>query len=139
MTDRPAAAITFVNPPALPPPPGYSQVVEVRAGRIVFVAGQVAVDRHGSLVGKGDMEAQSDQAFRNLGAALAAVGCTAGNLVKLTVFVRDMSGLPGYRKARDRFFATVKPAAAPAITLVEVSKLFAADFLIEIEAVAAAS
>ena len=75
--------------------------------------------------------------FSNLGAALQAVGCTASNLVKLTVFLRDMSNLSAYREARNRFFATVSPPAAPAIMLVEVSKLYGPDFLIEIEAVAA--
>jgi enamine deaminase RidA (YjgF/YER057c/UK114 family) len=137
--NRPTDTITFVNPPALAPPPGYSQVVEVRGGRIIFIAGQVALDRQGHLVGKGDVEAQADQVFANLAAALAAIGCTPGHLVKLTVFLRDMGALPAYRRARDRFFATVTPPATPAITLVEVSKLFAEDFLIEVEAVAAAS
>lgn len=129
--------VRFINPPELAAPPGYSNVVEVRGGRIVFVAGQAATDRDGNLVGEGSLEAQADQAFRNLGAALAAADCTARNLVKLTVFIRDMSKLASYRKARDRFFATVNPPAAPAITLVEVSKLFGPEFLIEIEAVAA--
>ena len=135
MTDRPA--VTFVNPPELAPPPGYSQVVEVRGGRLIYVAGQVALDRAGNLVGGGDLEAQADQVFRNLSAALAAVGCGARDLVKLTVFVRDMEKLTPYRKARDRFFGTVTPPAAPAITLVEVSRLYRDDLLIEIEAVAA--
>jgi len=138
MTGRPSDRINFVNPPELAPPPGYSQVVEIRAGRIVYIAGQVATDRHGNLVGKGDFAAQAEQVFRNLATALAAVGCTARDLVKLTVFVRDMGRLASYREARNRFFATVTPPAAPAITLVEVSKLFSDEFLLEIEAVAAA-
>ena len=70
--------------------------------------------------------------------ALEAVGCTAANLVKLTVFLRDMDNLRAYREARNRFFATVSPPAAPVVTLVEVSKLYGPEFLIEIEAVAAA-
>jgi enamine deaminase RidA (YjgF/YER057c/UK114 family) len=65
------------------------------------------------------------------------VGCTASDLVKLTVFLRDMSDLTTYREARNRFFATVTPPAAPAVTLVEVSKLYGPDFPIEIEAMAA--
>lgn len=138
MPDRPAGTITFVNPPELAPPPGYSNVVEIHGGRIVYIAGQVALDRHGNLVGRGDVEAQAEQVFRNLGAALAAVGCTPRHLVKLTVFVRDTSQLALYRKARDRFFTSTTPPAAPAITLVEVANLFAPEFLIEIEAVAAA-
>jgi enamine deaminase RidA (YjgF/YER057c/UK114 family) len=133
------AAIRFSNPQALAAPPGYSNVVEVSGGRLIFIAGQTALDADGNLVGRGDFEAQAEQVFRNLSAALASVGCTAGNLVKLMVFVRDMGDLAAYRLVRNRFFATVTPAAAPAVTLVEVSRLFADDFLIEIEAIAAAS
>ena len=59
------------------------------------------------------------------------------HLVKLTVFLRDMGNLAAYREVRDRFFATVMPPAAPAVTLIEVSRLYGADFLIEIEAIAA--
>lgn len=139
MTSRQSNAINFINPPELARPPGYSNVVEICSGRIVYIAGQVAVDQQGQLVGSGDFEAQADQVFRNLTAALASVGCTPRELVKLTVFVRDMSQLPLYRKARDRFLGSTKPPAVPAITLVEVSRLFAEEFLIEIEAVAAAT
>lgn len=139
MTSRPSNAINFINPPELARPPGYTHVVEIRSGRLVYIAGQVAVDQLGQLVGGGDFEAQADQVFRNLTAALSSVGCTPRELVKLTVFVRDMSRLPLYRKARDRFLGSTTPAAAPAITLVEVSRLFAEEFLIEIEAVAAAT
>src|ERR1700730_9214062 len=130
--------IEYINPPGLGTPPGYSQVVEVRASRIVFIAGQTALDPAGHLVGKNDFAAQAAQVFGNLGIALQSVGCTASNLVKLTVYLRDMDDLPTYREARNRFFATTTPPAAPAVTLVEVSRLFGPDFLIEIEAVAAA-
>ena len=129
--------IRHFNPPELGTPPGYSQVVEVKTDRIVFIAGQTALDRNGDLVGKDDFVAQAEQVFRNLSAALDAVGCTAANLVKLTVFLRDMGQLSAYREARNRFFATVSPPDAPAVTLVEVSRLYGPDFLIEIEAIAA--
>jgi enamine deaminase RidA (YjgF/YER057c/UK114 family) len=75
--------------------------------------------------------------FDNLAIALRAAGCTAANLVKLTVFLTNMDNLLAYREARNRFFASVTPPAAPAVTLVEVSKLYGPDFLIEIEAIAA--
>ena len=101
------------------------------------IAGQTALDQKGELVGKGDFAAQAAQFFRNLSAALQSVGCTAGNLVKLTVFHRDMDDLRTYREARNRFFATTTPPAAAAVTLVEVSKLYGPDFMIEIEAIAA--
>jgi enamine deaminase RidA (YjgF/YER057c/UK114 family) len=131
-------SITRINPPELGTPPGYSQVVEVAAGRIIFIAGQTALDRDGNVVGKSDFAAQAAQVFRNLAVALQASGCTASNLVKLTVFLTDMNNLASYREARNLFFASVTPPAAPAVTLVEVSKLYGADFMIEIEAIAAA-
>lgn len=130
--------IRRLNPPELGTPPGYSQVVEVRGGRIIFIAGQTALDQEGKLVGKDDFVAQAVQVFRNLDAALRSTGCSPSNLVKLTVFLRDMENLSAYREARNRFFGTVSPPAAPAITLVQVSKLYGPDFLIEIEGIAAA-
>jgi enamine deaminase RidA (YjgF/YER057c/UK114 family) len=126
--------ITLTNPATLAPSPGYSQVAEIRGGRLIFVAGQVAQDREGNIVGIGDVAAQAEQVFDNLRAALAAVGATSADVAKLTVFTRDMSSIAAYRPARDRFFAGATP---PAITLVEVSRLFREGLLLEIEAVAA--
>ncbi|PRH88977.1 enamine deaminase RidA [Labrys okinawensis] len=130
------SAIHRLNPPDLGAPSGYSQVVDVKASRLIFIAGQTALDRDGVLVGKGDFIAQANQVFRNLNAALQAVGCDASHLVKMTVFLRDMGNLGAYRESRNRFFATTTPPAAPAVTLVEVSKLYGEDFLIEIEGIA---
>ena len=138
MTNDSAPSIRRLNPPDLGTPPGYSQIVEVRAGRLIFIAGQTALDSSGELVGKDDIAGQAEQVFRNLAIALQASQCTAANLVKLTVFLTDMDNLGRYREARNRFFASVTPPAAPAVTLVEVSKLYGPDFLIEIEAIAAA-
>lgn len=138
MSDSGTSEVRFINPPELESPPGYSHVVEVRASRLIFLAGQAALDANGKLVGGADLEAQAERAFKNLSLALASVGCTAANLVKLTVFVRDMTKLADYRRARDRFLKSVEPHAAPAITLVEVSRLFAEGLLIEIEGIAAA-
>jgi enamine deaminase RidA (YjgF/YER057c/UK114 family) len=121
MAEGKAEPIRRLNPPELGTPPGYSQIVDVRASRIIFI----------------NFPAQADQVFRNLTTALLSVGCTASNLAKLTVFLRDMGHLSAYREARNRFFASVTPPAAPAVTLIEVSKLYGPDFLIEIEAVAA--
>jgi enamine deaminase RidA (YjgF/YER057c/UK114 family) len=137
MANDSAPQIKRINPPELGTPPGYSQIVDVRAGHLVFIAGQAATDRDGNVVGKNDFAMQAEQVFRNLATALTAAGCTAASLIKLTVFLRDMNNLAAYRQARDRFFATVTPAAAPAVTLIEVSRLYGADFLIEIEAIAA--
>jgi enamine deaminase RidA (YjgF/YER057c/UK114 family) len=130
-------SITRINPPELGTPPGYSQVVDISAGRIILISGQTAADRDGNVVGKDDFAAQAAQVFRNLGIALEAAGCTAANLAKLTVFLTDMDNLARYREARNRFFATVTPPAAPAVTLVEVAKLYGPEFMIEVEAIAA--
>ena len=136
MTSTPT--INRINPPKLGSPPGYSQIVEIAASRILFIAGQTAVDADGNIVGRNDFDAQAEWVFHNLSIALQARGCTAANLVKLTVFLTDMNNLGRYREARNRFFASVTPPAAPAVTLVEVSKLYGPDFMIEIEAIAAA-
>src|SRR5208282_1665113 len=93
MTGDATARIRRLNPPELGTPPGYSQVVDVRAERIVFIAGQTALNQEGELIGKGDFAAQAAQVFRNLNIALQSVGCTASNLVKLTVFLTDMDNL----------------------------------------------
>ena len=137
MTEDALVSIRRINPPELGVPPGYSQVVEVRGGRIIFIAGQTALDRDGEVVGKANFAQQAAQVFQNLNIALQSVSCTAANLIKLTVFLRNMDNLSAYREARNRFFAMVTPPAAPAVTLVEVSRLYGPDFMIEIEAIAA--
>jgi enamine deaminase RidA (YjgF/YER057c/UK114 family) len=137
MPSEPTPSIVRLNPYELGTPPGYSQIVEVTARRFIFISGQTALDRDGNVVGKSDFATQAAQVFRNLGVALEAGGCTAANLVKLTVLLTDMGDLASYREARNRFFASVTPQAAPAVTLIEVSKLYGEDFMIEIEAIAA--
>ena len=72
-----ADRLRLYNPPDLAPPTGYSHVAEVRGGKLVFVAGQVALDQKGALVGPGDYRAQAEQVFRNLERALAAAGATS--------------------------------------------------------------
>jgi reactive intermediate/imine deaminase len=125
----------FLSPDTLPAPFGYSHVVEVRAGRLVFVSGQVPLDTEGRLVGPGDFEAQTRQVFANLGAALEAADASWSDVVKVTYFVRDVGNIVALRSIRDEYLDTEHP---PASTLVEVSGLFRDDVLIEIEAVAAA-
>jgi reactive intermediate/imine deaminase len=123
----------FLSPDTLPPPFGYSHVVDVPAGRIVFVSGQVPLDAAGGLVGAGDFAAQVRQVFENLTAALAAAGASWDDVVKLDYFVRDVTQVAALRTIRDEYVNTERP---PASTLVEVSRLFRDDVLVEIEAVA---
>ena len=94
MTEEALVSIRRINPPELGVPPGYSQVVEVRGGRIIFIAGQTALDRNGEVVGKANFAQQAAQVFQNLNIALQSVGCTAANLIKLTVFLETWTICP---------------------------------------------
>jgi enamine deaminase RidA (YjgF/YER057c/UK114 family) len=114
-------------------PTGYTHVVEVTAGRPVYIAGQVALDPTGKLVGPGDVRAQAEQVFDNLGAALEAVGAGFEQVVKLTYYLLDAHQLPVVREVRDRYVNIQQP---PASTAVEVRRLARDDLLIEVEAVA---
>ncbi len=115
-------------------PPGYSHAM--RAAGLLFVSGQVPLDAAGAVVGLGDMAEQTRQAFRNLEAVLDAAGASFADVVKLTYYVRDIGAVAAIRAARDEFIDTANP---PASTLVEVSRLFLPELLIEIEAVALAA
>jgi reactive intermediate/imine deaminase len=123
----------FLSPDTLPPPFGYSHVVDAPASRIVYVSGQVPLDTEGQLVGEGNFEAQVRQVFANLTAALEAAGVAWSDVVKLNYFLVDVSQMASVRAIRDEYVDTERP---PASTLVEVSGLFRDDVLIEIEAVA---
>ena len=114
-----------------PPRGAYSH--GVRAGNLLFVAGQVARDRDGKLVGPGDAEAQAEQALKNVGAILEAAGATFENVVKLNVFVTDMRYLEAIGRVRRRFMREPFPAS----TSVQVVGLAEPGLLVEIEAVAA--
>ena len=94
-------------------------------------------DADGKLISY-DIDAQCRAVFANVRAVLEASGARWEDLVDVTVFLTDMNNLGRYREVRNRFFATVTPPAAPAVTLVEVSKIYGPDFMIEIEAIAAA-
>ena len=98
-----ASAIERINPPNLPTPPGCSQLVVSAGGSTLYIAGQVALDREGMLVGPGDFAAQATQTFMNLVAALEAGGATTRHLVKMNTYVTDLSGLPDFRRVRDQF------------------------------------
>ena len=122
-----------LSPSTMPPPFGYSQVVDAPASRVVYLSGQIPFDSDGELVGEGDFKAQTRQVFVNLTAGLEVAGVAWGDVVKLSYFVRDVSNAAGMRAIRDEFIDTEHP---PASTLVEVSRLFRDDVLIEVEAVA---
>ena len=138
MTDAPSArppvTANFINPEAMHRPTGYTHVVEVTAGRPVYIAGQVALDPSGAIVGPGDIRTQTRQVFDNLQAGLQAVGAGFEQVVKLTYYLVDASQLPIVREIRDQYINTQQP---PASTAVEVRRLVPDDLLIEVEAIAA--
>jgi len=123
----------FINPETMHRPAGYTHVVEVTAGRPVYIAGQIALDPTGTLVGPGDIGAQTRQVFGNLQAALQAVGAGFEQVVKLTYYLVDATQLPVVREVRDQY---LNPQQPPASTAVEVRRLARDDLLIEIDAVA---
>jgi len=123
----------FLSPETLPPPFGYSQVVDSPGGRVIYISGQVPLDPAGNLVGEGDVETQARQVFQNLSAALEAAGASWSDVVKLGFFVVDVSQIGSVRPVRDEYVNTGEP---PASTLIEVSRLFRDDVLIEVDAVA---
>ncbi len=125
--------VKLLNPPALAKPNGYSHVAEIDLGtcRMLILSGQVALDREGNLSGKDDLSKQTDQVFQNIQSIVTHSGGTMNDVVKLSYYIRDVSQIKKVREVRDRYINIQNP---PASTLVEVSKLFREDILIEIEA-----
>ena len=104
----------------------------VRAGDFIYTSGQVAYDRDGNVVGKGDMKAQARQTFANIRDLLALEGATMDDVVKITAFVVDMSRYAAYSEARAEAF----PGNVPASSTVSTPRLVNPDLLVEVEAVA---
>src|SRR4051812_41185646 len=125
----------FLNPPGLAPTNGWTQVVTSTGGKTVYVSGQVGLDECGQVVGKGDLKAQTERTFANLDVALKAAGASFRDVVKMNLYVVGLKPelVPLIREVRARHVSRESP---PASTLVGVSALVGADWLIEIEVVA---
>ncbi len=123
---------SYINPPQLTKPTGYTHVVKSGPGRTIYISGQIAFDRDGKVAGAGDFRTQTIRVFENLKAALAAAGATFDHVVKVTTFMTDMKNAPILREVRAGYFGTNPPAG----TLVEISALVVPELMIEIEAVA---
>ena len=113
-------------------PQSYSPVTKV--GNIVYVAGQVATDENGNLVGGGDFPAQVEQCFRNVEAALQSAGASMNDLVKITGFLVNASDYDAYDSIRKKHFPQNGPASSTVVV-----KLVLPELLFEIEAVAVIS
>jgi enamine deaminase RidA (YjgF/YER057c/UK114 family) len=126
--------VESLNPPGLPEPRGYSQVVVARGSRTVYVAGQVALDGEGNVVAPGDVVGQARQAFANVRTALEAAGATIADVAKVTWYVVGYRAelLPELAAARREVLGD----HAPASTLVGVQSLAMPEYLVEVEATA---
>jgi reactive intermediate/imine deaminase len=131
--NRTETAVKFIKSDKLSPSVGYSQAVTVMSGRLVYVAGQVAMDPSGKLIGPGDFRAQTAQIFENLKAALTASGASFDNVVKLNSYFVDIKQAPVFREVRDKYIDVTHP---PVSTAVEVRRLVREEWLLEVEAIA---
>ena len=128
----------FLSPATLSKPTGYSHVAIVAAGNQIHVAGQVAFNAEGQLVGKGDVGAQAEQVYTNLGAALAAAGASLRDVFKLVTYVVNLTPekAAAVRAVRMKYLGD---GPYPASTMVGVTSLVNPDLLVEIEVSATGS
>ena len=103
-----------------------------RVGELLFISGQAAIDSSGQIIGIGNFDAQAEQVFANIERVLRAGGSSLANVIKVTIFLRDMSNFPKIVELRGRYFTPPYPAD----TIVEVTSLYSPEALIEIEAIA---
>jgi reactive intermediate/imine deaminase len=123
-----------INPPSVAPPlkGHYSNSVRVTAGPLLFIAGQIAIEAQGRVVGAGDLRAQTVQVLENIRAILRANGADMEDVVNVTVYVTDIRAFHDIADIRLKYF----PKDGPASTLVEVSRLALPEVLIEMSAIA---
>ncbi|ATL25741.1 RidA family protein [Streptomyces formicae] len=131
-------AITLVNPSGLPEIDVYRQVSIASGSKQVFIAGQVSWDADGKTVGAGDLAAQVERCYLNVGTALAEVGGSFADVAKLTVYVVDWTPdkMPLLLDGISRAAATLGVTPAPPASLIGVAALSVPDHLVEIEATA---
>lgn len=124
---------SVLRPEGVGPPGGHFShgVVIEGASRVLYVAGQVALDENGELVGRGDPAAQATQALTNLSRIVVAAGGSMADVAKTSLFLVDLDHRGPVGEVRRRFF----PGDPPANTLLVVSSLAEPDFLVEIEAI----
>ena len=130
--------ISLINPQELRTVGFHRQVSMATGSKLVFMAGQVAWTADGTLVGEGDLAAQAEQCFLNVGAALAATGGSFDNVVKLTIFITDwgMDKMNLVTEGRARACAKLGVTLRAPGTLIGVAALYSPDLLVEVEAIA---
>ena len=130
--------VKFVNPEGLVSIDVYRQVSIATGSKIVSIAGQVAWDRDGATLGKGDLAAQVEQCYLNIGTALSGVGGSFDDVTKLTIYVVYWTPdkMDDFLEGRSRAIAKLGVEAVPPATLIGVAALDEPDHLVEIEATA---
>ncbi len=126
---------TYLEPDGLAAPPEpYSHAI--RCGDMLYIAGQVAFDEHNQIVGIGDPRRQAEQVWHNIGLAVEASGGTLADVVKITIFLKDVRHAAAEISVRERLF---EPGRFPVCTLVQVANLGLPELLMEVDAIAVLS
>jgi enamine deaminase RidA (YjgF/YER057c/UK114 family) len=126
----------LINPVGLEKPIGYAHLAKITGGTLVHVAGQAPFDEHGEVVGKGDFVAQFRQVVRNLNIAIQAVGGQPTQYTALTIYVTTLEAYWNNTKLLGAAYREVFGKYFPAITLVEVKRLYNPDCMIEVSGIA---
>jgi enamine deaminase RidA (YjgF/YER057c/UK114 family) len=134
-----SAKIDIYNPEELGQPLGlYKHITRVRASEFLFIAGQLSVNREGTIIGIGDLEAQMVQVFSNLRAALQSADADFANIVKFTTYLKHAEDIEEFMRVREKLFADFFPDGnCPPNTLLVVNRLVHDAFLVEVETTAA--
>ena len=130
--------VSYLNPAGAPPVQGlYSHVARVAPGELAFIAGQVAIDAQGNVVGAGDVGLQAAQVFANLGILLQELGSDFTAVVQFTTYLTSADNIPAFMAARSQLFAQLfADGKYPPNTLLVVERLVKPEFLLEVEAIA---
>jgi len=133
------AEIKIFSPDVLGKPLGqYSQITRVKASEFVYIAGQLATNREGAIIGADDFDAQCAQVFANIETALKSVGAGWGNVVEFTTYLVHSQDIPKFMTYRKREFPKFFPDGAyPPNTLLMVDRLVQEPFLVEVKTIAA--
>jgi enamine deaminase RidA (YjgF/YER057c/UK114 family) len=133
------AEIKIFSPDVLGKPLGqYSQITRVKASEFVYIAGQLATNREGAIIGADDFDAQCAQVFANIETALKSVGAGWGNVVEFTTYLVHSQDIPKFMTYRKREFPKLFPDGAyPPNTLLMVDRLVQEPFLVEVKTIAA--
>jgi 2-iminobutanoate/2-iminopropanoate deaminase len=135
--ERERATVRYENPPGVPAPIGPFSHLAVSETGLVAVAGQVAIDQRGELVGAGDFSAQTEQVLANIVRALSAVALGPQDILQMTSYLVSAEHIPTFYAVRERVFPEMFAGGRyPPNTLLVVQRLVRPEFLVEIEALA---